>query len=85
MARVQVLSTPGCSGCDQIKRLIAQVLKEFPGLDWEEVDLTEHPELAARYRIMSVPAVVIDGKLEFARVPNEERLRQKIQASADRR
>jgi len=84
MARVQVLSTPGCAGCDQIKRLIAKVLIEFPGIDWEEIDLTEHPELAARYGIMSVPAVVIDGKLELAHMPKEERLRQKIQTASER-
>jgi glutaredoxin len=84
MARVQVLSTPGCAACDQIKRLIAKVLIEFPGIESEEIDLTEHPELAARYGIMSVPAVVIDGKLELAHMPKEEALRQKIQAASER-
>lgn len=82
MARVQVLSTPGCAGCTQAKRLIAEVLSEFPGLDWEEIDLTERPEVAAEHGLMSVPAVVIDGRLAFAGVPKEAALREKLEALA---
>lgn len=82
MARIRVLSTPGCAGCAQAKRLVAQVLSEFPALDWEEVDLTEQPELAAEYGIMSVPAVVIDGRLAFTGVPKEGALREKLKALA---
>lgn len=85
MATVQVLSTPGCAGCDQVKALITRVLEEFPGLDWEEIDLTERPELAAEHGIMSVPAVVIGGRLEFTGVPREQALREKISALAEGR
>ncbi len=60
--------------------LITRVLQDYPKFDCEDVDLTEYPELAARYRIMSVPAVVIDGRLQFTRVPKERDLREKIQA-----
>lgn len=80
MATVQILSTPGCAGCAQTKALITRVLQEFPELDWEEVDLTEFPELAARYGILSVPAVVIGGRLEFTGVPKEAALREKVKA-----
>lgn len=85
VARVQVLSTPGCAGCDALKRMLAQVLAEFPGLDWEEIDLIEHPEVAERHRILSVPAVVIDEKLEFPSIPKEAALRERIAAIAERR
>lgn len=82
MARVQVLSTPGCVGCAHTKHIIADVLAEFPELDWEEIDLAERPELAARYGIMSVPAIVIDGTLEFSTVPKPHALRTKISDAA---
>lgn len=85
VARVQVLSTPGCAGCAQTKRLVTRVLEQLPGLDWEEIDLTEQPELAAEYGIMSVPAVVIDGRLAFTGVPKEEALRQKLRALSEGR
>lgn len=65
--------------------LITRVLQEFPELDWEEVDLTEFPELAARFGILSVPAVVIGGKLVFTGVPKEAALREKVKALIERR
>lgn len=76
--RVQVLSTPGCAGCARAKELVAEVLAALPGLDWQEIDLTEHPEVAARYGVMSVPAVVIDGRLEFTSVPKRDELRRRL-------
>ena len=81
---VQVLSTPGCAGCDQIKQLVTDVLAGFPGLSWEEIDLTEYPAVAGRYSIMSVPAVVIGGELAFARIPNRDALEGSIRAYIER-
>lgn len=84
MARVQILSTPGCAGCAQTKSLITRAIKSFTDLDWEEIDLIEQPELASQYGIMSVPAIVIDGKLEFTGVPKERALRDKLESATDR-
>jgi glutaredoxin len=82
---IQVLSTPGCAGCDQTKQLITDVLSGFPDLTWEEIDLTEHPEVAGRYSIMSVPAIVIGGELTFAKVPTRDALRTSVEAYAERK
>ena len=85
MAEVQVLSTPGCAGCEELKAMLRKVLSEFPGLHWEEVDLIEHPEVAERHRIMSVPAVVIGQELAFRSVPKPDALREVIRALVERR
>ena len=61
MTDVQVLSTPGCAGCDEVKRAVEAALAGHPGLAWEEIDLVEHPEIAKRLGVMTVPAVVIGG------------------------
>lgn len=84
MARVQVLSTPGCAGCAQAKRTVTDVLSELPGLDWEEIDLVEHPEVAERYGVMSVPAIAIDGELAFASVPRPDALRERVKQTLER-
>jgi len=81
---VQVLSTPGCAGCDQIKELITDVLASFPDLSWEEIDLTEQPEVAGRYSLMSVPAIVIGGELTFARIPTRDALADAVRAYTER-
>ena len=81
---VQILSTPGCAGCDQIKQLIADVLAGFPDLSWEEINLMDYPEVAGRYSIMSVPAVVIGGELAFAKIPKRDALTDAVRAYTER-
>ena len=66
------------------KQLVTDVLAGFPGLSWEEIDLTEYPEVAGRYSIMSVPAVVIGGELAFARIPKRDALEGSIRAYIER-
>ena len=73
-ADIQVLSTPGCAGCDDVKRVIAAALQDPPALTWEEIDLAEHPEAAGRFGVMTVPAVVIGGDVVFIGVPRHGKL-----------
>lgn len=81
---VQVLSTPGCVGCEPTKSTVARVLEDYPGLTWEEIDVTEHPEVAVHYRMMSAPAVVIGDELAFTTVPKEAALRTKLTEYTER-
>ena len=76
------MSTPGYAGWT--KALITRALESFPDLDWEEIDLIEQPELASQYGIMSVPAIVIDGKLEFTGVPKERALKDKLAGATEK-
>ncbi len=75
---VQVLSTPGCVGCEPTKEMIARVLEDFTPLSWEEIDVTEHPDLAVRYQIMTAPVVIIGDEVAFTGVPKENALRAKL-------
>ncbi len=52
---IQVLSTPGCAGCDDVKRVIAAAFQDPSALTWEEIDLAEYPEVAGRFGVMTVP------------------------------
>lgn len=56
----------------------------LPDLRLEEVDVTEHPEVAVKYRVMATPAIAINGKLEFVGVPAEATLRARLLAAAGR-
>lgn len=83
-ADVQVLSTPGCVGCGPTKDTVARVLEDYPALTWEEIDVTEYPEVAMQYRIMSAPAVVIGNEIAFTSVPKEAALRTKLTEYTER-
>jgi len=52
----------------------------MPDLFLQEVDVTEHPEMAVKYRVMFTPAIAINGRLAFTGVPREADLRRAILA-----
>ena len=58
--------------------LIEKLKAEVPEIRLVEVDITQRPEIAVKYRIMASPAIAINGKLEFTGVPREDVVREKI-------
>jgi len=67
-----------------VAEVVERLRKDFPGLSWKTTDLTERPELIIKYGIMSTPAIVFDGNLEFRGVPKEKQLIEKIQKYTSR-
>lgn len=65
-----------------VARLIEQAKSEIPDFYFEEVDIIERPEVAVKYRVMSVPAIAINGRLEFMGVPKEEEFRRRLLAAS---
>lgn len=61
-----------------VASILEKVRSQFPEVRLVEVDITQHPETAVKYRIMATPAIAINGKLEFMGVPSEEALRSRI-------
>lgn len=82
MTKIEILSAPGCSKCEEAKQKIERLLEnfkaDFSDVQVETIDVTEHPEAAIKYRVLSTPAIAIDGKLEFTGVPKEEALMRKL-------
>jgi hypothetical protein len=58
--------------------VIESARAERPDLALEIVDITERPEVAVKYRVMSTPAITINGRLAFTGVPREADLRRAI-------
>jgi hypothetical protein len=63
--------------------MIEHARAEAPDVRLMEVDITEHPEVAVRYRVLTTPAIAINGKLEFLGVPREEALLARLRAAAE--
>ncbi len=76
---VKILKTPVCSSCSHAAKLIKKI-KDAEELlfEIEEFDITENPELLQKYPMMVSPGIVIDGKLEFAGMPSEKKLKKKL-------
>lgn len=71
--KVQVLTTPGCSNCSVLEKMLQKL-----GVDFELIDVTEKPEYLEKYPIFTAPGLVIDEKLEFTGIPKHEELEKKL-------
>lgn len=74
MEKVQILTTPGCTTCAEVERMLDKLK-----IKYEVIDITKRPEILRKYPILTAPGIVIDGKLEFTGVPKIEDLKEKLQ------
>lgn len=72
--KVEILTTPGCSNCSVVEKMLDEM-----GVSYDVIDVTEKPEYLQKYPIYTAPGVVIDGKLEFTGVPKKQKLIEKIE------
>ncbi len=58
-------SAPWCGPCAGVRRVVDQIAGELPWLGHLEVDVTEHPQLSAALRVLSLPTVLVyDASLQ---------------------
>lgn len=73
MTRVRLLTKPGCHLCDDARGVVESVCAELAE-EFEEVDITRHPDLVAHYG-EQIPVTFVDGaQHDFWRV-DAQRLR----------
>lgn len=73
--KIEVLTTPGCSNCSIVEKMLDE-----EDLEYSVIDITEKPDYLQKYPIFTAPGIVIDGKLEFTGIPKKENLLKKINA-----
>lgn len=60
---------------------IEKAKTEVPDIQVEEIDVAANPAVAVKYRVMSTPAIAINGKLEFTGVPRAEALLARLRSA----
>ena len=75
---VTLFHAQGCSLCDRAREQLRPLRDEL-GFAYEEVDITGHPELEARYREW-LPVVELDGERVFTYYVHEDAFRRRIEA-----
>ena len=71
--KIQVLTTPGCSNCNVLEKMLEEL-----GVKYDLIDVTEKPEYLQKYPIFTAPGLVINEKLEFTGIPKFDELEKKI-------
>ena len=69
-------SRPGCHLCDDLKEIVVPVAREL-GCVLEEIDISGHPDLEARYGT-EIPVLLINGRKAFKYRLTEHELRQRL-------
>lgn len=74
--KVEIFHTPGCSACvaahDELRMVAHEAVKD---LDWRELNVLEQLDYAVELGVLTLPSVVIDGKLTFTSLPTATQLR----------
>ena len=53
-------STPACSVCHSLKPKLKELLSaHFPSVQIRFIDVERHAEIAARYRVFTVPVIIV--------------------------
>ncbi len=69
--KVEVLTTPDCSNCKVLEKILDEL-----GISYDLIDVTDKLEYLEKYPIFTAPGLVIDGKLEFTGIPKKEDLKK---------
>ena len=62
--KVEILTTPGCSNCKVLEKMLDDI-----GVSYDLIDVTLRPDYLEKYPIFMAPGLVIDEKLEFTGIP----------------
>ncbi len=75
MVKVQLVYTKSCVYCPAAKQIFKD-LKKAHKFEYEEVDAStpEGQKLAMKYSIMSVPTIIVDGKVQWVGVPQKDKV-----------
>jgi hypothetical protein len=81
MARLTLLTKPGCHLCDDARGIVAGVLAGHPDVQFEERSIVDDEALTARYWD-EIPVVLIDDRVHTIWRVDPARLATALEATA---
>lgn len=81
--KVELFQVAGCKRCAAARENLKVVAEEtVPGVLWRVVEAADEIDYAVEVGVMSLPAVVIDGRLAFSSLPTSAQLAKELQRLA---
>jgi len=77
---IDIYCAPNCNRCGRAVSLVKRVLEDMQdnNIQYQKINVVDEIEAAVAIGVRATPAIVINGKLEFAATPNEQALVEKI-------
>ena len=72
---------PGCANCQKLEKIVGEVVNEL-GIADPVIKVSDMKEIMS-FGVMSLPALVIDGKVKFSgRVPSKDEIKKFLQGES---
>lgn len=82
---IELFYVEGCQQCVQNRETLkASAQQAVPGVAWREINVLEEIDYAVELGILTLPAIAIDKKLVFAKLPSAAQLVQALNQHVDR-
>ena len=79
MFKVEVFTSPSCPYCPMAEQVVEEAKREIGSeMEVEVVDISIDRQRAVDYGIMAVPAIAINGVVEFVGAPSLEEFMSKV-------
>jgi len=79
MLKVEVFTSPSCPYCPMVEQLVEEAKKEIGDeMEVEIINIMRDRKRAVDHGIMAVPAIAINGVVEFVGAPSKEELMDKL-------
>lgn len=74
--KVEIFHTPGCDACvaahEELRTVAVGIVRD---LEWRELNVLDQLDYAVELGVLTLPSIVIDGKLVFTSMPTVTQLR----------
>lgn len=81
MLKVDLIHAAGCWQCESSSAALRTIAEDLAGerLEWREINVLEELDYAVSLGVLTLPAVAINGRLEFSSLPSADELRVALQ------
>src|SRR5258708_13551553 len=77
--KVELFYSPGCSQCAAAREGLKAIAEQtVTCIEWHELNVLEELDHAVEVGVLTLPAVVVDGKLLFSSLPTQHQLREAL-------
>lgn len=77
--KIELFYAPGCDKCDSARGDLKNTAERLaPGVEWLELNILENMDYAVELGVLTLPAMAVDGTLEFTRLPSASQLAEVI-------